>query len=240
MEVIRFEDIEDKIIEVRNEKDEINGGYYLLDNDGKVMWENQLGDNMDSVAITTWDNNTPRAICSGFGHVLDEKGNIILKLGKEIVPHGQEVRTARFKDNDPNPQMVIRHKGHNTDTIVVDTTGKIINKFKLNYSPNNTGMEIVYWQGPNKKALLYNGGKLWNPINTTSTNLPDLPKPVGPEKMGWYHCIPANICSDDREEIILYNPWDRFIWIYSPAPLKADKFKKYIPTSRQYNCRFMD
>ena len=221
-------------------KDEINGGYYLLDDDGGVMWEKQLGDNMDSVAITKWDNDKMRAICSGFGHVLDEKGNVILKLGKDIVPHGQEVRVARFKEGDPDRQMLIRYNGHNEDVMVVDVKGEIINKFKLNQSPNNTGMEVVYWNGPDGRAMLYNGGELWNPIRVTSVSLPGLSKPVGPARMGWYHCIAGNVCSDDREEIVLYNPWDRFIWIYSPEPLNAGEFKKYIPMQRQYNCRIMD
>ena len=92
-------------------RDEVNGGYFLLDHDGTVLWENQLGWNMDSVAIAEWDNGEIRAICSGFGHVMDHCGNVVLRLGEEKVPHGQEVRVARFSARDPSPQMVIRYQG---------------------------------------------------------------------------------------------------------------------------------
>ena len=78
-------------------KDEVNGGYYLLDDDGGILWEEMLGRHMDAVAIDYWDDLTKkRAFASGFGHVLDEKGNIILKLGEEVVPHGQELRVGHF------------------------------------------------------------------------------------------------------------------------------------------------
>ena len=127
-------------------KDEVNGGYFLLGPDGTPKWEKQLGRNMDSVAITEWDDGRIRAICSGFGHVMDDKGNVILKLGK----------------------------------------------------------------------------------------------PVGPARMGWYHCIPANVCQDEREELVLYNPWDRWIYIYTPSPLRPQAFEGYRATPRQYNARLMD
>jgi len=45
---------------------------------------------MDSVAITEWDNGILERFCSGLGYVMDDKGNAILSLGEELVPHGQE------------------------------------------------------------------------------------------------------------------------------------------------------
>ena len=53
---------------------------------------------MDSVAIAAWDHNRVRAFCSGFGYVMDTRGEVVLSLGEELVPHGQELRVARFDD----------------------------------------------------------------------------------------------------------------------------------------------
>jgi hypothetical protein len=195
---------------------------------------------MDSVAIAEWDDGRPRALCSGFGHVVDEKGNIILKLGQKLVPHGQELRAAHFDDSQPGPQMMIRYQGHSTHLMLVGVTGKVIRRFEVNPTPNNTGMEAVYWNGPRKPALLCNGPVLWRGNGTRLAVLPGLPKPIGNHRQGWYHCIPANICGDGREEVILYNPWDRFIAIYTPAPLKPESFQNYRPGPRQYNVRLMD
>ncbi len=55
-----------------------------------------------------------------------------------------------------------------------------------------------------------------------------------------YHCIPANLCGDAREEVVLYNPWDRYCWIYTPPPFNSSKYKGYHATPRQYNARIMD
>lgn len=221
-------------------KDEVNGGYFLLGADGTPKWEKQLGRNMDSVAITEWDGGRARAICSGFGHVLDEEGNVVLKLGGEVVPHGQEARVADFVAERDGPEMMIRYNGHETGVMVVGNDGRILRRFDVNYSPNNTGMEAVYWNGPNDAALLYNGGRLFDGHGVQRYVLDELGKPVGPSRMGWYHCIPANVCSDEREELVLYNPWDRWIYIYTPSPPAPQAFKGYRATPRQYNARLMD
>jgi hypothetical protein len=221
-------------------RDEVNGGYYLIGPDGTPKWEKQLGQHMDSVAITEWDDGHIRAICSGFGHVMDDKGNVILKLGEKLVPHGQEVRVADFLSELAGPEMIIRYNGHDTAAMLVSNDGQVRRKFNLNYSPNNTGMEAVYWNGPRDAALLHNGGRLFDAYGARLFALKELPEPVGPARMGWYHCIPANVCGDEREEVILYNPWDGRIYIYTPSPLTAQAFTGYRASARQYNARLMD
>ncbi len=62
--------------------------------------------------------------------------------------------------------------------------------------------------------------------------------PVG--RMAWYHCIAADVCGDDREELILYDPWSPQIHVYTPHPLIPDAYRGYRPTPRQYNPRLMD
>src|SRR5690606_5922418 len=151
---------------------------------------------MDSVAITAWDEGQMRVMASGGGHVLDATGRPVLSLGKARVPHGQEARIGRFIEGRNEPQMVIRWNGHNTDTLVADVAGNILRNFKMNSSPNHTGMEIVYWNGRNHAALLYNAGMLWHPIGGWSWILPDLPPLQGLSRAGWYHCIPADLDGD--------------------------------------------
>jgi hypothetical protein len=224
----------------RDGKDEVNGGYFLLDDDGAVLWEKQLGRHMDSVAIAPWDHGIPRAICSGFGQVVDRNGKVILKLGEELVPHGQEIRVAHFDDRSEGPQMMIRYNGHTPEVMLVDVAGDILSRFTLNESPNNTGMEAVFWNGPDGEAILYNGGVLWTGRGEKSADLPQLEKPIGKGRQGWYHCIPANVCGDRREEVVLYNPWEPVIRIYTAAPLRKELYQRYRPGPRQYNARLMD
>ncbi|MHC4995089.1 MAG: hypothetical protein ACYTGQ_08560 [Planctomycetota bacterium] len=224
-------------------RDELNGGYFVLDDDGRPMWENPLGRNMDSVDITEWDGGRVRAICSGYGHVVDARGRIVLGLGEKQVPHGQEVRVADFRVDPPGPEMVIRHTGHTTDALLVSSaTNTIVERFKINESPNNTGMEPVYWRGAHQPALLYNGGWLWDLTTMTGAALPGLPPPNGKavHRMGFYHAIPANLCGDAREELVLYDPTAQHIYLYTPAPLDESAYTVYRHASRQYNPRLMD
>ena len=221
-------------------KDEVNGGYFMLDNDGTILWEKQLGRNMDSVAIAPWDNGKLRAFCSGYGHIMDYKGNVILKLGKKVVPHGQELRVAHFDDEVPGQQMMIRYNGHKPDVMLVGLNGKVIRRFQINESPNNTGMEAIYWHGPDSAALLYNNGVLFRGNGETFCALENLPKTKGNKKQGWYHCIPIDLFESIGEELLVYNPWDRYIFLYTKTGQKGSRLKKFQVNHRQYNVRLMD
>lgn len=221
-------------------RDEVNGGYFLLDSDGRPMWAKKLGPHMDSVAITAWDGGTMRAICSGGGHVMTKEGEAIVALGPKVVPHGQEARVADFDPSLPGPEMVIRYAGHTPKVMLVSNPGKVVRRFEVNSSPNETGLEAIYWHGRDKPALLYNGGLLFDAKGEAVVRPPELPPPVGDRKMGWYHCIPANVCGDEREEIVLYNPWTPDVYIYTPAPLEPSAYRGYRPGPRQANVRLMD
>ena len=171
---------------------------------------------------------------------MDDRGKAVLRLGEEMVPHGQEVRVARFLASSSEPQMVLRFEGHAPEVMVVDVDGEVRRRLGINSSPNNTGLEVVYWNGAEERGMLYNGGMLWDMEKETGQVLPGLPPPIGPPRMGWYHCVPADLCGDEREELLLYNPWDRFIYVYTPEPFGEGEYAGYRPGARQYNARLMD
>lgn len=224
-------------------RDEVNSGYFLLDHDGSPLWEKRLGDNMDSVAITEWDGGRVRAICSGFGHVVDADGNSVLSLGSAEVSHGQEVRIANLRDDLPGPEMALRHRGHTPDLLVVGSSdGAIISRLELNPSPTNVGMEPVYWRGRERAALLYNGGWLWDLESGAGRPLPGLPPPGGAKihRMGFYHAIPADLCGDDREELVLWDPTSTSVYLYTAGVVDESAYLGYRPGPRQFNPRIMD
>lgn len=223
-------------------QDEINGGYYLLDQDGKVLWEKRLGKNMDSVAIDYWGSDTiRRAFCSGFGFVMDHRGDTLLVLGEDQIPHGQELRVGDFDPNLPGREMMIRYNGHRTGVKLIAQSGEVIRNFDVDESPNNTGMEVVYWNGPGQPAMLYNGGALWTGEGKLLCHFPALKNPpAGHQRQGWYHCIPADLTGDRGEEVILYNPWERHLFIYTANRRGWKKPVYFKPADRQYNTRLMD
>ncbi len=224
-------------------RDELNGGYFVLDHRGRPLWEKKLGRNMDSVAVCEWDNGSKRAVCSGFGHVVAADGAVVLSLGEKRVPHGQEVRVADFRSDLPGPEMVLRYNGHTPGALLVRSdTNTVVDTFVLNPSPTNVGMEPVYWFGPGKRTLLYNGGRLWDLELRHGGLLPNLPPANGNKihRMGFYHAIAADLCGDRREELVLWDPTACCIYVYTPKPLKREVYRGYRAGPRQYNPRLMD
>lgn len=224
-------------------RDEVNTGYQLIDDDGTLLWEQKLGANMDSVAIAKWDEGKMRAICSGAGHVMDHRGKVILSLGDSEVPHGQEVRVADFRSDLSGPEMVLRHRGHTPDLIVVGSEdGRVVSRLSLNPSPTNVGMVPVLWKGVDSTALLYNGGWLWDLETGEGAPLPGLPPPNGGDvhRMGFHHGIPANVCGDEREELILWDPTAAEVFVYAQRPVDQSLYRGWRSGPRQYNPRIMD
>ena len=224
-------------------RDEVFTGYALLGGDGALRWQDKVARNMDSVAIKPWDNGRIRAIGSGGGHVLDAAGEVILRLGESIVPHGQEVRVANFLPDHSGPDMVVRYNGHKPHVRVISSdTGEVVRDMELNDSPTNVGMEPVFWRGPLEPALLYNGGRLWDLATGGSDPLPELPPPNGTDvhRMAFHHAIAADICGDEREELVVWDPTAAEVFVYTPVPLDGTAYGGYAPGPRQYNPRLMD
>ena len=217
--------------------DEVNGGNFGLGADGTVLWDHYFGANMDSVLVSEWDGKA-RAILSGGGQVVDAQGSPILSLGFDVVPHGQEIRCGKLLSDAPTNGLVIRYNGHHPDLMIVDSDGQIKSRFRVDETPNNTGLEVIRWNAP-EHALIYSPAALYNSVGDKVVTFPELPPPSG-GKMGWYHCFPADVCGDTREEVILYDPYSDAVYIYTPTPFQPDLFSGYRHTERQYNARLMD
>ena len=219
-------------------RDEVNGGLFLLDHDGTVLWEEFVGDNMDSVLVEPWDDGGPaRAIVSAGGMVLDGAGRRLFELGMEAVPHGQEIRCGRYHADSAEPELVIRYNGHHPDLLVAGRNG-IRSRFRVDESPNNTGLETIHWNGDDGPDLIYSPAALWDGDGRRAVEFPDLPPPSG-GRMGWYHCFPADVCGDGREEVVLYDPNRDHIYIYTQEPPRESVYGGYRHTSRQYNTRLI-
>lgn len=217
--------------------DEVNGGNFGVAADGTVLWDKYLGENIDSVLVEEW-NGENRAILSGGGQIVDTAGNPMFSLGFDVVPHGQEVRYGNLLP-DLSPNLVIRYNGHHPDLIVVDNNGQIRSRFRVDETPNNTGLEVIRWHGLGNPELIFSPAALYDGKGYKVVTFPELPPPTG-GKMGWYHCFPADVCGDAREEVILYDPYSDAVYIYTPHPFHPDRYEGYQHTARQYNARLID
>jgi hypothetical protein len=219
-------------------RDEVNGGHYGLDHDGRVLWQAFLGDNADSVLVEEWAGGHA-AIISGSGQILDAQGNRVLHLGEELVPHGQEVRCGDFRRDLPGRELAIRYNGHNPEVMIVSRDGEVLCRFVVDESPNNTGMETIRWYGGEQADLLYSPAALFDGHGNRVVRFAELPPPTG-GRMGWYHCFAADLCGDGREGVVLYDPYGDAVYVYASTSLDAQQLGNYRHTARQYNARLMD
>jgi len=136
---------------------------------------------------------------------------------------------------------------YGTHTAYIPTVGDIDGDGR-DESPNNTGMEAVWLHGQDRPALIVNGGTLFTGKGTSLGCLPGLPEltmPIAKQerpgwRMAWYHTIPADLCGDAKEEILVYNPWDTDVFIYTAGAVDESAYRGYRPEPRQYNPRLMD
>lgn len=77
-------------------------------------------------------------------------------------------------------------------------------------------------------------------VSGIGVSLPGLPPPEPVGRMAWYHCIPADVCGDAREEVVLYNPWTTRIFIYTQHDCDGTASTGFKAGPRQYNPRLMD
>jgi len=223
--------------------DEVTGGQYLLDHDGKVLWEKMRAKHNDSVAILDFDgqpDNGKEIAMSGFGQVVNAAGEVLVQLGEKVVPHGQELRCGPFCPDIPGIQMAIRYDGHQNKILMADRTGKVLNRFNVDHSHIEVGMETIYWHGVNQSALLYSPTALYDGHGRKVVTLPDIPHASKRGRMGWHHCIPADIDNSGREAIVLHDPYTDEVFVYGAKPLTKTPPVGYRHTTRQYNVRLMD
>ncbi len=224
-------------------RDEVCGGNYLLDHEGTVLWERMMARHNDSVAIVDWDGNGANGdevVLSGFGQVVNASGDVLVKLGGDVVPHGQEMRCGRFRRDVPGLQMAVRYRGHAPDILLAGRGGRVLLRFTVDHSPVNVGLETVYWSGPDAPPLLFSPCALYDGDGRKVVTIADLPPPSGRGRMGWFHCIPAELDGSRRESVILYDPYTDEVFVYGATPLASDPPRGYRHTARQYNVRLMD
>jgi len=223
--------------------DEVCGGNFLIDHDGKVLWERFMARNNDSVAIADWDGvpaNSNEIILSGYGQVVNSKGEVLSILGEKMVPHGQELRVGRFRSDMAGLQMAIRYDGHNGRILMANRAGEIFARFDVDPSYRYIGIESVLWDGRNKPALLYAPTALWDGHGRKAVVLPRISRESRYGFMGFMHCIAAELDKSGRESIVLYDPYATEVFIYGSRPLIQDPPTGYKHTAKQYNARIMD
>jgi len=205
--------------------DEIMIGYTLVDHDGTPLWQLDVEDHQDAIAIAPLHSGThePRiAIACGEGGtvVCDPQGKI---LWRDRTGHVQRLTVAPLREDVPGLQVVTKTFWGNPDIICLyDAKGALLESIEL--SGGGAVLSPVNWRGDGIDLLLASG-------SLTRGGLLDgflRPVVVFPDDGHPTLCAEAlDLTGDPRDEVVLWD-LDR-IWIYTQNSPPSDSRRVYRP-----------
>jgi len=207
-------------------KDELAIGYSLYDNDGKLLWclDKQIDDHADGVAIVDFYENPDNdpvimytASNAGYTRV-DLKGNI---LEHYYIGHVQNPAAANFRSDKPGIETVsINFWGNQGIIHFYDSEGNIYHDFE----PNQFGSMCLplNWSGTGEEYFVHNPniieGGVFDGWGRKVLVFPDDGHPDMCNAV-------VDITGDCRDEIVIWNPDEIWVYTQSDNPKKGKLYK---------------
>jgi hypothetical protein len=236
-------------------KDEVVLGHMLADDNGKVLWDKgtEFTWHADCTAVAQLrEGNEKQILISTCGvgpiYCLDFRGNILWRKSREEISHGQAVWVGNFIEEQQGPEIIACASGHSGQFVTLrgsdgTTLAAFSHKKLLPAYPDFP--TVVNWKSKNIQFLWIPQDKiLVDGYGNVVTELGDYDKYVQ-DKL---HCgtswrpvgaqaFALDILGDDRDELILYEPYagESIFIFYNPDT--EPTLKKYVPQESAYNIR---
>lgn len=228
-------------------------GTLLADSKGKILWEKKVDRHADCTAMADVHPAAGKelliSVCStGPAYCLSAQGDILWEKTRKEVPHGQGIWVGNFIDEEPGMESIILRSGHVGDFITVRARdGYQLAAFRhtKNYQGYPDFPCIVDWKNAREQAL-------WIPIDRTVVNghgqvlaglgeYEDFVK----ERLQWgeskshiaAQAFAVDLCGDDREELVLYQPYNGEAILIFTQPDSDGKKKPYVHEQDAHNIR---
>jgi hypothetical protein len=179
---------------------------------------------------------------------MSSKGEVLWEKTREEVPHGQGIWAGNFIDDEPGTEVIILRSGHVGDFITVKgIDGKQVAAFRhaKDYEGYPDFPCIVNWKSANEQSL-------WVPIDRTivdgrghvvadlgeyETLVGKLLQPGETKSHIATQAFAVDLCGDEREELVLYQPYSgQAILIFTQGDSDGKK-KPYSHDRDAYNIR---
>lgn len=197
-------------------KDELAIGYSLYDSDGTQLWclDNKIDDHADGVAIVNFTDNIESKplimyAASNAGYAMvDLKGNI---LKQYFIGHVQNPAVANFRSDMPGLETVTINFWGNQGIIHFYTSeGNVYHDFE----PNQFGSMCLplNWTGEGEEYFVHNPNILEGGVfDGLGRKVLDFPDDGHPDMCN----AVLDIMGDCRDEIVVWNPDD--LWVYTQS-----------------------
>jgi hypothetical protein len=236
-------------------KDEVVLGHMLVDDDGKVLWDKgaEFGWHADTTAVAKLrggDQNQILISVCGTGPIycLDLKGNIIWQKRREEISHGQAVWVGNFIEDADGLEIIACASGHSGQFVTLrgsdgTTMAAFEHKKLLLAYPDFPA--VVNWKSrsvqslwiPQDKTLVDGRGNVvaemgkYDEYVQKKLHCGTSWRPVGAQALA------LDICGDEREELVLYEPYEgEAIFIFTQPDCDMSP-KPYVAQPNGYNIR---
>ncbi len=205
-------------------RDELMAGYTLFRHDGKALWskDKELLDHADGVAIVDFKNDGKFRILiasSDEGTIfMDTDGKM---LHHHYLGHIQNPAVANFRDDLPGLETVsINFWGNQGILHYYDADGAVYHDFE----PNHYGSMCLplNWTGRSEEYFVHNPnveeGGVYDGRGRKVLQFPDDGHPDMCNAV-------LDITGDCRDEIVVWDPYEIWVYTQSDSPLKTKLYK---------------
>lgn len=236
-------------------KDEVLLGHMLADDNGKVLWDKgeQFIWHADCTAIAQLRDSDEKQVLIGTCGVgplycLDYKGNILWEKTREEISHGQAVWVGNFIEGMKGPQIIACTGGHTGQfALLRGSDGQTLANFThrkiLDAYPDYP--QVVSWKNmevqslwiPQDRILVDGYGNIVAELGKYDQRVQEKLHCATSWRPVAAQVFPVDIIGDDRDELIMYEPYaGESIFIFYNPDTKPD-LKKYIQKESAYNIR---
>jgi len=234
-------------------KDEIVAGISLVDANGRLLWEKTAANHADCTAVVDLGPDSERSILmsicnSGPAYCLSPRGDVLWEKSTKEVSHGQGIWAGNFIDKEPGLEVIILKSGHRGDFLTVRAEdGRDLATFQhrreLEGYPDFPC--VVNWLGHGVQSL-------WIPIDRCLVDgHGNVVAELGSHeervrnRLQWgttkshvaVQAFAVDLCGDEREEMVLYQPYHgESIFIFT-QPDSDGRDKPYVHRESVYQIR---
>ncbi len=234
-----------------DENDEVILGTTLVDDDGSILWEQRALNHADCTAVFRptkgADNAVLISICNtGPAFCISGSGDVIWEKTTKEVSHGQGIWPGNFIDDVPGSEVIILKSGHRGDFVTVrGTDGSQLAAFqhRREFQGYPDFPCVVNWKSRQVQSL-------WIPIDRCLVDghgnvVADLGMHEGRvrERLRWgttkshvaTQAFAVDLCGDEREELVLYQPYNGQSIMIFTQPASNGQQKPYVHQKNAYN-----
>lgn len=235
--------------------EEIVLGHMVADHNGRVLWDKGLefGWHADTTEVAAWTDGGDKqiliSVCgTGPVYCLDWRGRIVWQKSREEISHGQAVWVGNFLEENDGLEIIACASGHSGQFVTLrgsdgQTLAGFEHKKQLPAYPDFP--QVVNWKStqiqslwiPQDRILVDGAGRVIAELGEQDAYVQEKLRcgtswrPVGAQAFA------LDILGDEREELILYEPYEgQSIFIFS-NPDSEQTLKKYVPQPAAYNIR---